>query len=410
MVRHALTGQDSAHRSGTPVPAGRILILLFGYAVAMGGTTMPTPIYPWLQQAYDLSTAASTQLFAVYALCVLCVLILFGSLSDTLGRRTVLWLGLAAAVGSGACYVLADGASLLFTARILSGVCAGLVTGTATAYITDLAGSSVRGAGLSSAANMIGLGSGPIFTALIATVLPGWMMAPFALHAVLCCLCAGLLLSVPETLVARWPSVSLSFPRVPRASLGDFMRGGSMTLGFAVMGGCTALSAILIVRAFGLDQIWLLGAVGSLIFAATALGQRFGARYAAAHPRCGFLGLAGGAALIAAAPQWPTGAALACYLLGLALAGASHGMLFPTGLAIVLRSIQPRQRAGVSSAFWVLGYALTALGALVLGWLSTALDERWAITLFGGAVLLTALAVQGRDPRASRTSKTTEHN
>jgi len=129
-------------------------IVLATYAIAMCGTTMPTALYPTLQDEYGLSTAASTQLFAIYAIVVLAVLCVFGSLSDAIGRKPVMILGLLASAASGILYAVAEDAPMLFIARTLSGICAGLVTGTATAYLTDLVSSSARGAGISSAGGL----------------------------------------------------------------------------------------------------------------------------------------------------------------------------------------------------------------------------------------------------------------
>lgn len=385
------------------VTAGRgpLAVVVIGYAVAMGGTTMPTPIYPRLQDAFSLSTAASTQLFAIYALAVLVVLMLFGSLSDAIGRKPLLWAGLAAALASGLCYALADTAAMLFFARTLSGVCAGLVTGTATAFIADLIADTRRSAAVSSMANMAGLGSGPIFASLVCLALPRWPMAPFAVHAGLCLICAALLFTVPESVRQRGARVRLSLPLIPRESWRDFSAGGIMTVGFAVMGGCTAITSILIVRAFGISNLLLLGVIGSLIFAATTLGQKLYAQRIAGRPWQGFAGLGFGALLIGLAPQLDAGPALACYLAGLVAAGLSHGALFPTGLAIVLRGINPHQRGSASSAFWVLGYALTALGAVALGWMGSAWGEADAVGIFGAAILAASVLAAIFGPRSS---------
>lgn len=80
------------------------------------------------------------------------------------------------------------------------------------------------------------------------------------------------------------------------------------------------------------------------------------------------------------------------YLFGLLIAGLSHGALFPVGLGIVLRRIELRHRGSASSAFWVLGYALTALGALGLGWAGQFVGESMAVTWFGITIALCSAA------------------
>ncbi|UYQ77537.1 MFS transporter [Glutamicibacter sp. JL.03c] len=367
-------------------------IVLVTYAIAMCGTTMPTALYPTLQDEYGLSTAASTQLFAIYAIVVLTVLCLFGSLSDAIGRKPVMIIGLLSSAASGALYAVAADAPMLFIARILSGVCAGLVTGTATAYLTDLVSSSARGAGISSVANMVGLGSGPALAAFLTYYLSSTPMIAFSVHAVLSGVCMVLLALTPDTVAHRGRRLKLSLPLVPRFALRDYCLGGLMTLGFAVMGGCTAMTSILVVRAFGITDLRLLGLIGSLIFVATTVGQKAGGKLVSEKAYLGFAGLMIGTALIALAPRLQGSIAVMAYLFGLLVAGLSHGALFPVGLGIVLRRIELRHRGSASSAFWVLGYALTALGALGLGWVGQVVGESMAVTCFGITIALCSVA------------------
>jgi len=367
-------------------------LVLVTYAVAMCGTTMPTALYPTLQDEYGLSTAVSTQLFAIYAVVVLAVLCVFGSLSDAIGRKPVMIFGLLASAASGILYATATDAPMLFIARIFSGICAGLVTGTATAYLTDLVSSSARGASISSVANMVGLGSGPALAAFLTYFFPAVPMIAFSVHAVLSGLCIVALSVIPDSVVHRSNRLKLTLPLVPRFALRDYCVGGLMTLGFAVMGGCTAMTSILVVRAFGITDLRLLGLIGSLIFVATTAGQKIGGKLVAQKVHLGFAGLAVGTVFIALAPRVDGHLGVGIYLLGLLVAGFSHGALFPAGLSIVLRRIELRHRASASSAFWVLGYALTALGALGLGWVGQLSGESMAVTYFGVFIALCSIA------------------
>ncbi|RKS16792.1 putative MFS family arabinose efflux permease [Arthrobacter sp. AG1021] len=391
-----------ARRSPAQIPAepfarpkapgrGALFGVLATYAVAMCGTTMPTALYPTLQDDFGLSTAAATQLFAIYAVTVLLVLCAFGSLSDALGRKPVMMLGLGASLASGVLYSIADDAPMLFAARVLSGVCAGLVTGTATAYLTDLVGSPSRGAAVSSVANMVGLGSGPVLAAWLIFAVPTVPMIAFTAHAVVSGLCLLVLCFGPESVPSRRLRLYPSLPLVPRFALRNFAIGGLMTLGFVVMGGCTAMTSILVVRSFGISDLRVLGLIGSLIFAATAIGQKLGGALVRRHALAGYAGLVSGAALICLAPLLPGMSAVVIYLAGLTAAGLSHGALFPVGLGIVLQDIPLGQRGSASSAFWVLGYALTAAGALGLGWVGELFGEAQAVSWFGAAVVVSAV-------------------
>jgi MFS family permease len=102
----------------------------YAFAVTMVGTTLPTPLYPLYQQRYGFSELTITIIFATYAAGVIAALLLAGRLSDETGRRPVLLAGLAFSALSAIAFLLADGLALLLVGRILSGISAGIFTGT----------------------------------------------------------------------------------------------------------------------------------------------------------------------------------------------------------------------------------------------------------------------------------------
>jgi MFS family permease len=79
-----------------------------------------------------------TAIFAGYALVLLATLLVFGRLSDYIGRRPVILAGLA--LNAAACVVwwLAGGAGALFAARALQGASVGLVSGAIGAALLEL--------------------------------------------------------------------------------------------------------------------------------------------------------------------------------------------------------------------------------------------------------------------------------
>ena len=58
----------------------------FALAVAMLGTTLPTPLYGLYRQRFEFSELMITVIFATYAAGVIASLVLFGRLSDQIGR------------------------------------------------------------------------------------------------------------------------------------------------------------------------------------------------------------------------------------------------------------------------------------------------------------------------------------
>src|SRR5580698_10894820 len=114
-----------------------LLALVLG--VTMLGTTLPTPLYVIYQDRWHFSAAMVTVTFAVYAAAVIATLLLAGRSSDQAGRRPVLAVALGASAVSTVVFILAPGVGALIAARVVSGLSAGLMTGTATAGLTELA-------------------------------------------------------------------------------------------------------------------------------------------------------------------------------------------------------------------------------------------------------------------------------
>ena len=87
--------------------------------------------------------------------------------------------GLALAALSALAFLIADGLALLIAGRVLSGLSAGIFTGTATATLMDLAapGRRARATLVATIANMGGLGCGP----LLAGLLSQWAGSPLRL-------------------------------------------------------------------------------------------------------------------------------------------------------------------------------------------------------------------------------------
>src|SRR5438094_3599386 len=118
---------------------GGFAVVSFALAVAMLSTTLPTPLYALYRERFGFSELMITVVFATYAAGVIASLLLFGRLSDQIGRRRVLLPGLALSALSAVAFLLADGLTLLIVGRVLSGLSAGIFTGPAAATLVDLA-------------------------------------------------------------------------------------------------------------------------------------------------------------------------------------------------------------------------------------------------------------------------------
>ena len=90
----------------SPETPGFVLVA-YAFLVTMVGTTLPTPLYPLFEQRYSFGELMVTVIFAVYAFGVIAGLLAFGNLSDEIGRKPVLLVGLAFSVSSALLFLFA---------------------------------------------------------------------------------------------------------------------------------------------------------------------------------------------------------------------------------------------------------------------------------------------------------------
>lgn len=339
----------------------------------MAGTTLPTPLYSLYQDDLGFSELTVTVVYAVYAFGVIGVLLLAGNASDALGRRPVLLWGLGCAAASAVCFLCATALGWLFAGRLLSGLSAGLFTGAATAYVMELAPGkgSPRASFVATAANMGGLGCGPLLAGLLAQYAPWPLHLPFIAHLVLLAASAVLLVGLPETVSERRPlnTVRPQRPGLPPEVRAVFRPAALASfVGFALFGVFTSVSPAFLAQFLDVDNHAVSGLIVALAFFASIAGQsavgRIGERRSLP---LGCAGLLGGLALLACALWWHV---LPLVVLSALLGGAGQGLTFRAALAQVAAASPAGHRAAVISTLFVVAYTGISLPVIGVGVLS----------------------------------------
>ena len=142
--------------------AGVLVLSLFA-------ATAPSPLYRVYQDQLRFSALTLTAIFAVYSIAVLVTLLVFGSVSDYVGRRPVIVVALALNMGGCVLFLEAHSVGLLVAARLLQGASVGAGIGALGAAMIDLqpSGSSLASVA-TSAGNFVGQGMGALCTSLLA--------------------------------------------------------------------------------------------------------------------------------------------------------------------------------------------------------------------------------------------------
>jgi len=177
--------------------------------VLFAGSTLVTPLYIMYKQAFGFSQISLTLIYAVYVIGNLCGLLLFGRLSDQIGRRPLAAGGMVLAIISAIVFVLARGIGALYLGRILSGLAISIGAGTGTAWLAELIAeeSKSRATVLATAANFIGVGISALIAGVLAEYLPWPLQLPYLAYLLALFAVAALVLMVPETVTGPRPSM-----------------------------------------------------------------------------------------------------------------------------------------------------------------------------------------------------------
>jgi MFS family permease len=371
--RPTATRPSPARRTAPAAPrqvAFWLMALVLG--VTMLGTTLPTPLYVIYQARWHLSAAMVTVTFAVYAAAVLATLLLAGRSSDQAGRRPVMAVALAASALSTVVFILAPDVAALIAARIVSGLSAGLMTGTATATLTELIPASAgrRASLAATAANLGGLGLGPLVAGLFAQYAPHPTTLVFAVYLAVLAAAAIILLFVPETVYPRTrPTLRFAGLGIPERGRGEFIAAAvAAFVAFALLGLFSSLVPGFIGGVLHRDSHAVQGAVVFLLLAVGTVTQVTLARFSSRRVVLAGLGLflVALALIIAALAQ----AGMALFLAGTVAGGVAVGAIFLGSLATASRLAPAERRGQAISAFFVACYAGLTIPVVGVGVLS----------------------------------------
>jgi MFS family permease len=364
----------------------------FALAIAMLGTTLPTPLYGLYRQQFGFSELMITVIFATYAAGVIASLLLFGRLSDQIGRRRVLLPGLLLSGLSAACFLTANGLPLLLAGRVLSGLSAGIFTGTATATLLDLAppGRRSRATLVATMANMGALGAGPLLTGLLSQWAGSPLRLTFWVDLALLVPAAIGIWAMPEPVAGTsHPQLRPQALRVPVEMRSTFTNAALAGFaGFAVLGLLSAVTPDFLGQELGVTSRAVVGLVVFAVFAASTAGQvalEFVPERAAIP--------VGASALIVGMGSLALGLAdssLTWLVLGGVIAGFGQGLSFRAGLTAVNESSPAAQRGAVASSFFVVMYIAISVPVIGEGVLAQAIGLRAAGLTF--AALVAALS------------------
>jgi hypothetical protein len=333
----------------------------------IAGSSAPTPLYAVYQAAWGFSPTTITVVFGVYALAVLAALLVFGSLSDHIGRRPVLLVTALVQAVAMAIFASAHGVGALMAARVVQGLATGAAAGAVGAGMLDL--DRAKGTIANAVGPMIGTATGALLSGLMVVFLPApTTLVYLVLGAIFIAQAIGVAMMResatprPGALAALRPHFRLP-PQVRSAML---LAVPALVAAWALIGFYGSLGPSLVKRlagstspALGGFAYFVLAASGGLTVLATReRSPRFQT----------YLGttamLAGVATMLLAVGQ----TSIALLFAGSEVAGAGFGCSFQGAVRSVVAQAGAHERAGVLSIVYVVAYLAMGVPAVLAGW------------------------------------------
>ncbi|MDX6491906.1 MAG: hypothetical protein QOD43_2151, partial [Gaiellaceae bacterium] len=373
----------------------------FAFVIVMAYSALPTPLYALYAARDGFASVTITLVFAAYAFGVIASLFLAGHLSDRYGRRRLLFPALALSALSAVLFLVWRDLPGLLVARVVSGLGVGLVTATAMAWLTELhshhrtAATGRRAEVVAVAANLGGIGAGPLVAGALAQWVAAPLTVPFAVFLVLLAVATLLIALTPETRATGAAQTPYRPQRVsvpPHARGAFFGASGAAIAGFAALGLFTSLAPQFLVGVFGDRSRALAGAAAFLVFAAAAAAQVVLATWSRRQLiGLGAAGMLTGSALLVVA-VWLASPSLALFLLGGAVLGAGAGSLFKGSVMTVVAIADDDHRAEALAGLFLAAYVGLAVPVIGLGGLTQVVTPRVALLVFAGALVAGVLA------------------
>jgi MFS family permease len=351
-------------RTGRPML--RLVALASITITFLAASSAPTPLYATYQKAWGFSALTTTVVFGVYALAFLSALLTVGRLSDHIGRRPVLLVGIAGEVLALVVFAGAHSVAALLAARVVQGLATGTAIGAVGAGMLDI--DAARGAVANATAPGLGTASGALGSAFAVQ----WLPAPTRLvYLVL----AGVLLAqaagvfwLPETspkASGAWRSLvpQIALPAQTRAPM--LAAAPVLFAVWALAGFYGSLGPSLIDHLVGSASVVDAGlGLGILAGVAALTTYVLRATPAATVMVIGTAGLLTGVVAVLLS-VWADSAV--GFFVGTGVAGVGFGAGFQGGIRLVAPLTHPDERAGVLSALFMVSYLGLGIPAVAAG-------------------------------------------
>jgi MFS family permease len=414
--RHSVPSGLASSRPAGPAPSRRhgvgFWTIALAFLCATAFSTVPTPLYPLYMARDHFSTFMVTVVFAIYAVGVMVSLLLAGHVSDWIGRKKVFIAALVLELVAAGLFLAAPSLPVILAARLVTGLGVGMVAATATAHLQELHLAHRPGASrqrfeiVSTAANIGGLGIGPLVTGYLAQYVQAPLRVPYLVFAVLLMAAIAAVARTPETV--RAPAVRPAYrpQRITADAGGPANRAGYLVAAaaafaaFSMYGVFSSIAPGFVATELHQPSRVLAGATVFAVFGGSALAQTLTGGLGDRAKLV--LGLASEAAGVLTLLLGMRTAGLPAFLLGGVLAGVGSGILFKAAVGAVAGMAAPASRSEALAGLFLVAYLGLSVPAVAVGTATRFVSPVTAMTWFAGILLALLCGVAALSRRAGR--------
>jgi MFS family permease len=364
----------------------------------------PIPLYEVYRRADGLSHADLALTAVAYFAAVMAALLVFGRLSNHVGRRPVALAALVVTVVGTLVLTGVHSVAPLIAGRALQGIGCGLASSAIAAFMVDSAPPSPAwlASAVTTGSPMIGLTVGALGSGILAQYGPAPRTLVYLIAVGLLAVWAALIAASRETVARASGAVASLRPqvRIPAFARRLVPAAAATFLATWALGG--------FYQAFGpsvaAEQLHTSNTlIAALVFASLMAPSAIGAPLAgrgtpAMAQRVGMIVFLVGMAVILISLRFGL---VVSFIVASAVAGAAQGTTFAGSMRALLTGAEPAERAGILSAIYLISYGGAAIPGLIAGQLSRTLSL-FDIALGYGALAALACAVTlvtAREPR-----------
>jgi MFS family permease len=363
--------------------------------ISLWVSTAPTIVFPIYASEWHLSKAITTGIFATYPIVLILVLVLLGNISDYIGRRNTLLIGLIFLLISALAFASAPNVFWLFAGRILQGIGVGLTAGSGAAALVEFNPTSNKKypGSINTITQAFGLFLATIIGAVLIKYAPSplhfsyWVLTAIVIVSMILCLLIPQNKTPESIRKTGWKPQGI---QIPPGQWGLYALAAlAIGTGFANGAVFLSLGAQIARDVIGTNDILVIGTVLSIAYLLGAVSATIAGRMGPRTSiRAGMISVFLTVIMLVTASELHS---FVLFVIAAILGGLGYGFSAAGGIGLAVINSPAQYRVQFISAVLVVAYLFQGLSAYGGGVISTAFGFSNAIWILSIVVAFLAL-------------------